>query len=181
MKKLLVLAVIMSIATMSSAMSLNLLANGLDVSKITINPGDTVALSINASGFAQGEGMTWGVVIYTPGTISGGALTAAVPDNCWVSTSADAADWTALFAGVTSGAYGGIDTWSVSPTYSKAGGVYVDSMSYVGGATVIQLGTITFAEDGAALFAPVDTLTVDVPEPATMVILALGGLLFRRK
>jgi hypothetical protein len=179
MKKMLVLAVILSVATMSFAMNLSLRANGTDVSTIAINPGDTLNLSINADGFAQGDGMTWGVVIYTAGSITGGAVTAAAPDNCYVAPAGENQAWLDMFPGVMSGAFGGIDTWSTSPTYTNPAGIYVDGIAYVGGDTVIQLGTITFGETSNT-FTPVDSLIV-TPEPVTMALLGLGGLFLRRR
>lgn len=184
MKKLLVLLVVASLTALASGMDLTI-AVGTDtgVTEVTIHPSDTLVLAINASGFAQGDGISFGIIGDALGLVSGGIVVSPpAPDATFIDTDpANQEPFAEMYGGV--GIYGGIDTFATSPTYSAPGGLYIDQIAFhcegLGDSIVQLITTLDFET-----YTVIDTLIVHqvpVPEPATIALLCLGGLLLRKK
>jgi hypothetical protein len=185
MKKLLALMMVLCLASISNGMVLSIFTNGCDISSCGLYHGDTLNFSLYADGFKQGDATTWGLILkpgYTgTGSFSGGVITSAAPDNCFLVTGEEILLWNAMF-GTESGVYGGIDTWFISSSYSKPGGIYVSDIilsakSALLDHPIIQLVT---TEDFIN-YTVVDEVWVDTPEPMTIGLLCLGGLMLRSR
>ncbi|PKL47084.1 MAG: hypothetical protein CVV39_06325 [Planctomycetes bacterium HGW-Planctomycetes-1] len=183
MKKLLVLAVILSVTAMANAMVLSIAVGGdTGVSEITVLPSGELVLAVHADVFNQGDGITWGLVVYSgDGTIIGtsGIVTALAPNASFLAPEEELLDWANMFG--YSGVYGGVDTFEVSPVYTTVGGLYFDEIVFQAGSsgtvTVQLIETLDFET-----YDVVDSLSIIIiPEPATIALLCLGGLLIRKK
>lgn len=177
MKKLLSLVLVLALASLANAMVLSISVGGdINLQEITVAPSTELVLDIHSGGFLQGEGRYLGLVAIGPGTISGGIVTPPAPD----ATEVLGPEWAELYPG--QGMYGYIDTFSTAASYSAPAGTYFDQILFHcdgPGDVLVQLITTTdFVE-----YAVVDQLVIHqiVPEPATMALLSLGGLLLRRK
>jgi hypothetical protein len=179
MKKLLALVLVLAVVSLANAaMVLDLSVGADNAADVLLAPGSFVLSVTNSGNFVQpadfaGFGL---VVISGSGTISGGVVTALAPSASGFDTDpANQADLAALFGGA--GVYGTIASWTAG---TFAGGKYLDGITfdYAGGDVLIQLITTADFET----FTVADSVLVkQIPEPATMALLALGGLLFRRK
>lgn len=77
--------------------------------------------------------------------------------------------------GLGEGALGGFVTYTMN-AWSSTAGVYADGYTALEGATALYLWQL---DDGYGQIGIVDTLII--PEPATITLLCLGGLLLRKK
>jgi len=188
MRKLVVLLLILGMASLANAgYVLNLSAPG------PINPGQTLTLTISAN--SSGAGLLGEFILITQtslASITGGTM------NIPTASGFNTADASMLFTdpsptasgnGVTGlngrdgGVVGTINAYATSEPFAP--GNYITGITF----TAIAAGTahIEFldvyntndATDGAVPIASADV--VITPEPATLAILGLGGLLLRRK
>ena len=184
MKKLLVLAMILSLTAMANAMVLQISVNGdpdpVD-SEITVAPSDELILNIHTpDGYTTGSDVYWALVVLEgPGTInpqSGIVIKGPAPDG---SELLPYESWGPYFPQPgTSGVTGSIISYS-APT--APAGVYFDDILFHcegEGDVVIQL--VSTPDFGTCTVE--DTLIIhQIPEPATIALLCLGGLLIRKK
>ena len=162
MKKLLVLALVLGcVASVNATMVLSIVDNldgtfGIDVSGYT----------------GSSDNMYWAAA--SAGSVpTGGVLGAVVPVDAAIWDDAVGAGFVPLPVG-ENGVWGFIgDVLSGTPV---AGSIYFDSIQANIGDTIVLYNV---AADWSGV-TPLDTVTL-VPEPATMLILGLGGLLLRRK
>jgi hypothetical protein len=165
MKKLLVLLVVLGITSLASAEIMSAM-------EIVYNAG---AVSINApngmSSVVDNSGGYW-VLIGVDAT--SGALAATLPASLDLSAIGGDAGDTMLFD-VGSGAYGWFVASSTS-AWTAASAIYADSFTVQQGVTTLYLYTLDDAAENSTL---IDTYII--PEPATIALLCLGGLLLRKK
>jgi hypothetical protein len=188
MKKLLILMLVLGLATTANAISLQISVAGdpdpVD-SQINICPSQTIMLDIHCpSGYAgTADNTDWALVVDTAyGTIQNGTGVVKIPPApTW--SSLDGWDAAAMgFPGLNPGEDGAWGAVVGSPVGETAGpGIYYDEFIFhceaEGDAIVRLLGTVDWVE-----FVVFDTLTIhQVPEPASMLLLGLGGLLLRRR
>ncbi len=181
MKKVLVLLSVLALVAMANAMVLSI------SSDITgpLLPSDTINLGVEADGFAQGDGAFWGIIVASgPGSVSGGVVVMPpAPDASMILDPADYADLAEMFgyAGASS-VFGSIDTFQASPSYTAPGGLYFDEILFhcdgEGDVLVLLVTTIDFEE-----YVVADSLVISqqIPEPMTIALLGLGGLLLRKR
>jgi len=187
MKKLLVLALVLSMATMANAaLVYELSTDGLAAAadEITVASGAETAISILGSGDASGA---W-LIVAGAGTLTGGTISAiANEEQVEVDLLAlldegdpTAGTWGDFFNSLYPGTTRAIAmTWvdSESPFVAGFGPVLFD------GATLTATGDVTLAivDYAGEELVVGDTLVVHVPEPMTMGLLGLGALFLRRR
>jgi hypothetical protein len=181
MKKLLSLVLVLALASLANAMILQISVNGnpepID-STITLLPSEEVVLDIlSPDGYTTGSDVYWALVVNPAvGTISGGhVIMPPAPDG----SSMLPADWGPYFSETELGVYGCVISYS-APT--APAGVYFDGIIFhcegPGDAVIQLISTVDFGS-----FTVEDTVIIhqEIPEPATIALLSLGGLLLRRK
>jgi len=127
------------------------------------------------SGMSAATDVSGGYWVLIGVDATSGALASAKPVILDLSGIGGDAGDTGLFA-AGSGVYGEFTASSTSTTWTAASGVYADSFTAQTGVDTLYLYTLDDYAEGSTL---VDTFVI--PEPATMLILGLGGLLLRRK
>jgi hypothetical protein len=167
MKKLFVLALVLSMTTMAGATMTLTLAG----------PADGSNIAVHASGFVSGDGITIAVVV-DAGSLSGGvANVPPAPDATMVfgpASDPEGPTGGMLIDGMD-GIICGID--SFSGTATAGAGNYINQIVWSGtSATAYLYSTVDF-ETWTATGAQM-TL---IPEPMTMALLGLGGLFLRRR
>jgi hypothetical protein len=179
-KKLLVLAVLAALTNLANGMTLEISVNGGHHSNTVFLDYETAELAIySPDGFNQGDDVFWGLVIYSstgPATISGGIVTALAPDASFLAPEEDLADLAEMFG--APGVFGGIDTLEESPTYTAPGGVYFDEIYFHG--SIVNLVVLRTTTDFET-YTNVDYVEIWTPEPGTIALLSLGGLMLRRR
>jgi len=187
MKKLLILVLVLGLVSVANAaMTLKISVNGItdiDDSQINIQPSQHLVLDIWSSGYSGvADAMYCALVVDTKlATITGGVV--KIPP---------APTWSAMHGpSARTDAYPGLNADEDGPYGSIAGspvgevapaGVYFDEFDFhcvALGDTIIRLiSTVDFET-----FIVQDTLVIHqvIPEPASMLLLGLGGLLLRRR
>lgn len=163
MKKLLVL-VVLAVASLANAVILDL-SSDLDMKIFSIG-----IAAPGMSGAADGTGVYFAITGVVPA--SGVLTAAAAPLTLSSANYGDIGD-TGLFA-YGLGTYGEFRATNV--TYSVGAGIYATDYMVAPGAKEVTLFTLDSNFSQATV---VETFVI--PEPATMGLLALGGLLFRKK
>jgi len=186
MKKLLALMLVLGLAPVANAVVLQISVDGstaVQDSAITVKPSDMLALDIWCSGFTGAGGVDntyFALVVDTAyGTISGGEVDKPPAPSLSSVDGQDAAGdgYPGLLPGET-GPYG---TLAGGPTETGPAGVYFDDFVFhcvaQGDAVIRLVGTIDWES-----FVELDRVTIhQIPEPASMLLLGLGGLLLRRR
>jgi len=183
MKKLLVLALVLSMATMASAtlqISVNGEQNPLD-SMIVIEqvPSGTVMLDIWTDAPISAGSYFAMLSATSGGTISGGVL--ANPEWWTILFYDDAAGNGIVVPEGHNGIYGYVDT--PPSTVFPAGSTLIDQIVFHCEGPGDVFVTL-FALDGETgeLLGVMDTVVIhQIPEPMTMALLGLGGLFLRRR
>jgi hypothetical protein len=165
MKKLFVLALVLSMTTMAGATMTLTLAG----------PADGSNIAVHASGFVSGDGITIAVVT-SAGALSGGvANIPPAPDATMVfglASDPEGPTGGALINGMD-GIICGID--SFSGTATAGAGDYIDQIVFTGSILTTKV----------YIYKTVDFLTwteiFPAPEPMTLALLGLGGLFLRRR
>jgi len=170
MKKLLVLVSILAIASLASAATMEIYdfgdgTYGIDVPSGMSGKTDVIPM------LGDGSGSYW-VMIGVD--VSSGAISATIPAIMSLSGIYGDADGTGLFA-TGLGVVGEFRTPAVG-TWSAAGGQWADSFTAQEGVLTLYLYAV---DDGVSVATLIDTLYI--PEPATIALLCLGGLLLRKK
>jgi hypothetical protein len=160
MKKLLVLVLVLGMSVMANAAVINFAGDN------TPGAGN---VSISVSNIGEWLDGFMVVTIQGAGTLTSQKGPAAPTEAALAGTMAE-------FDLATT--YGNGDVWTmISSTSVYPSGVWINA-AYAG-AVAGDVLTARVSLDGAT-WTDLGSITI-VPEPATMVILALGGLLFRRK
>jgi len=185
MKKLLVLMLVLGLASVANAIDLKISVDGVvDPPDSTINilPSDYLELDIYcASGYSSSADNTfWALVVDTAyGTITGGVVhippAPGMSDMLGQSAAAD------YFPGLEPGEDGPWGSIGGPPGSTADPGIYYDGFEFhceaLGDAVVRLLGTVDFSS-----WVVYDTQVIhQIPEPASMLLLGLGGLLLRRR
>lgn len=167
MKKLLILTLVLGMASMASAASITGLVGTLNGDD---NPGaGAITLDVVPTDPHTQLDTYLVVTIMGSATLTSGLGTAAPESSGLVGTMAD--------LGLAS-TYGDGDLYVMASTTSPANyatGTWID-VSYTG---AVDGDVIAAYESDGASFALLDSVTI--PEPATIALLCLGGLLLRKK
>ena len=184
MRKLLTLILVLAMASVTNAalqISVDGNWNPVD-SEIVLVPSDEVILDIWTDA-AIPDGLTWALICNTSlGTITGGAYVG--PDdggNILGFIYEPASAYGVVVPPGEDGVMGGIAVFSGS-------GIAADTLLYDGivfhceaeGETLITLGLVS--DSTGEIIEVMDSVIIhQIPEPATIALLGLGGLLLRRK
>jgi len=188
MKKLLVLALVLSVASLANAsflMSVNGVVNPPD-SEINLQPSQTAIIDVFGAGNANLPLDFW-IICQGPGTIAGGVV--LYPGSLSEITTMSVGDWEASFEapgmfeavgfpGTTSASYFLLADATVPPP--ALNGLLVDEIAFhCDGPGDVILSLVGGALDNIVVY---DTQIIhQIPEPATIALLCLGGLLLRKK
>jgi len=183
MKKLLVLALVLSMASLASAaMQMSLQVNGEDADAITLAPSEFVTISIVGAGDATGA---W-LVAAGPGTLVGGDISHVANEymNEMVMSSEiePGYTWGDFFNSMYPGTTRAIDlVWvdTESPFVTFGPGLFGEAVFHCDGEGDVTIAIIDYA--GEELIIADTLLITQLPEPMTMVLLGLGGLFLRRR
>jgi hypothetical protein len=183
MKKLLILLLVLGLAIAANAATYEISVNGnidpID-SQINICPSDELELDIWSSGYAGIQDAVYLALVCDTayGTISGGAVTAAAPSMSLIEGQSAAGDGYPCLNQGEDGPY-----VSIAGAYGETAGpgVYFDSFLF----HCLQEGDVIVRLISSPDFINCnveDTVTIhQIPEPASMLLLGLGGLLLRRR
>ena len=169
MKKLLILVMVLALSSMASA-TITLVVDGVDAgAAITLLPSDTVWIGVNQD---IAENFAAYVIMDTTSLGSWTGLSAIYSPPALAAV----VGWTYYGTGVDPG----MDAWFgdfTLPGLEQGGPGVFGAVQFHCEAPGDVL--ITLYDEA---FVPVDTLTIhQIPEPATIALLCLGGLLIRKK
>ena len=179
MKKLLVVLMVLSIATVANA--------GLQISgaPATMTPSDTVNLSIVGTGVTNPFFDAY-LVVQGPATLTGGNLDYTYGFSAWgLYTDDDTyVPWMqGIYNDNTIAQVGDITFADTTVPPAAVTGTLLDSLIlHCDGPGPVTLSLVTMNGDGSAIDTTWDTKTIlQTPEPMTMGLLGLGGLFLRRR
>jgi hypothetical protein len=189
MKKLLIFVLVLGMASLASAMTLNISVDGIvdpPDSLITLYPSDYVTLDIHSSGYHNGpdydDAVYFALVADTGyGTISGGHVCIPpAPGDSSIIEGVSPVD-AGMCSEPENGIYGWIGALITSGSVDTPAGIYFDEIVFHcegPGDVVVKLYTTT----DFSTIDLVDSVVIhQIPEPATIALLGLGGLLLRRR
>jgi hypothetical protein len=190
MKKFLIFVLVLGMASLASAtMTLNISVDGIvdpPDSTIILYPSDYVTLDIHSGGYHQGsdydDSVYFALVADTGyGTISGGVVCIPpAPVDSSIIEGVSPVD-AGMCSEPENGIYGWIGAIITSGSVDTPAGIYFDEIVFhceAPGDVVVKLYTTTDFET----INLVDSVIIhQVPEPATIALLGLGGLLLRRR
>ena len=189
MKKLMVVLMVLSMATMANAtLTYNIGVGGVAAgNEMNLDMTQTAAISILGSGDASGA---W-LIVAGPGTLTGGDISHIANEamnnvdlGALIDPEApESGTWGAFFDSLYSGTTRAIAmTWvdSEEPFVSGFGPILFDGATLAGTAMGdVTIAVVDFAGEELVVG---DVLTVHItPEPMTMGLLGLGGLFLRRR
>ena len=180
MKKMLILMLVLGVVSVASAMQLQIYVNGSPpppTNGIILQPSGTALLSISSpDGYSEGADVYFALVSNPSGTISGGVVhIPPAPDLSQMLGS----EWAEAWTNTTDlGIYG---QFMSSGTANGVAGIFVDEITFhcEGGQSAL-VSLYTTYDFGVYNLADQITIT-QIPEPATMLLLSLGGLLLRKR
>lgn len=170
MKKLLVLVSVLAIASLASAAVIEIYDNLDGTYSIDVPNGMSGKTDVSPM-LGDGSGYYWVLVGVD---VSSGAIATGIPAIMSLSAVYGDADQSGLFL-TGEGVLGEFRTPAVG-TWSAAAGQWADSFTAQEGVETLYLYTL---DDGVTTATLVDTFII--PEPATIALLCLGGLLLRKK
>jgi hypothetical protein len=183
MKKLLAVMLVFGMASFANAMTLQISVDGnpdpVDT-QIMLAPSETIMLNIHSpDGYASGDDVYFALIVDPQyGTITGGMVTAAAPPDSGIY------GYDALANGLSPG---GVDDGPWGAVMNIAGtavapGVYLDEFIFHCEALNYDTIVSLWSTPDFATFTLEDQLTIhNIPEPATMALLSLGGLFLLRR
>jgi hypothetical protein len=179
MKKLLVVLMVLSIATIANA---GLVISGAPT---TMTPSGTADLSIVGSGLSNPFIDAY-IVVQGPATLAGGNLDYTYGLSAWTLYTADDTyvPWMQGVMGDDTIQQVGDITFSDTtiPTTPVVGTLLDTLAIHCDGPGTVTISLVTMSDDGMSVATTWDTETIlQTPEPMTMCLLGLGGLFLRRR
>ena len=174
MKKLLSLVLVLAFASLASALTMDLVGNAdnTSFSIALLTPGLFEPPGVGMSGAVDGSGVYFAI---TGVNTDSGSLAATLPAVLILSSAneGDAGDTGLFDYGL--GTYG---EFRAGPPrlYVAAAGIYSEGYTPAAGAKAVSLYRLNYFLTAATLIE-----TITIPEPATIVLLCLGGLVLRKR
>jgi hypothetical protein len=183
MKNLLAVMLVFGMASMASAMTLQISVEGnpdpIDT-QIMLAPSETIRLDIHSpDGYVIGDDVYFSLVVDPAyGVITGGVVTGGAPPDTGI-YGYDALANGLSPGGVDDGMWGSVLNIAGAPV---APGIYIDDIIFHCEALNYDTLVTLWSTPDFATFTMEDQLIIhNIPEPATMALLSLGGLFFLRR